>query len=149
MGSTGAATTLALAAGVAGSVQIALLGVLGQRVGELETAAFAFVLTAVAGTLILLATKRSLAGIGAALAQPAWLWLGGLAGVFVVTAIIVTGPRIGIVATSALLIAGQLVAATAIDRFGWLGVERVAIGWSRVLGLALLVAGALLTLRRS
>jgi len=148
VGSTGVSTTIALGAGVAGSIQIALLGLLGQRVGELETAAFAFVLTAVAGVVILLAARRSLAGIGQALHEPAWLWLGGLAGVFVVTAIIVTGPRIGIVATSALLIAGQLGAAMVIDRFGWLGVEKVSIGWERLVGLSLLVAGALLTLRR-
>jgi bacterial/archaeal transporter family-2 protein len=147
MGSTGPAT-LALAAGVAGSIQIATLGMLGQRIGELEAAAFAFVLTAVAGVVILLVTRRSLAGIPDALGAPAWMWLGGLAGVFVVTSIIVTGPRIGIVATSALLIAGQLAAATLIDRFGWLGVERVGIGWPRAVGLVLLAAGALLTLRR-
>ncbi len=148
MGSTGAATTVALAAGVAGSVQIALLGLLGQRVGELETAAFAFVLTAVVGVVILLVARQSIAGLASALREPPWLWLGGLAGVFVVTAIIVTGPRIGIVTTSALLIAGQLAAATVIDRFGWLGVERVEIGWARASGLVLLVAGAVLTLRR-
>src|SRR5262245_10336137 len=140
MGSTGAAT-LALAAGVAGSIQIATLGLLGQRIGELEAAAFAFVLTAVAGVVILLVARRSLSGISAALEEPAWLWLGGLAGVFVVTSIIITGPRIGIVATSALLIAGQLVAATLIDRFGWLGVERVGIGWARLAGLVLLTLG--------
>lgn len=147
MGSTGAAT-LALAAGVAGSIQIATLGMLGQRIGELEAAAFAFVLTAVAGVVILLVARRSLAGIPDALGAPAWMWLGGLAGVFVVTSIIITGPRIGIVATSALLIAGQLAAATLIDRFGWLGMERVTIGWPKVVGLVLLTSGALLTLRR-
>ena len=148
MGSTGVATTLALAAGVAGSIQIAVLGILGQRIGELEAAAFAFVLTAVAGVIILLVARRSLSGVGDALAAPPWMWLGGLAGVFIVTAIIITGPRIGIVATSALLIAGQLAAATLIDRFGWFGLERVPISWVRVVGLALLTAGALLTLRR-
>lgn len=148
MGSTGVATTIAIAAGLAGSAQIALLGTLGRRVGELETAAFAFVLTAVVGVAILLVARRSLSGLVDAVHEPMWLWLGGLAGVFVVTAIIVAGPRIGIVATSALLIAGQLAAATVIDRFGWLGVDRVAVNWERVAGLALLVAGALLTLRR-
>jgi bacterial/archaeal transporter family-2 protein len=147
MGSSGAAAR-ALAAGVAGSIQIATLGMLGQRIGELEAAAFAFVLTAVAGVVILLVARRSLAGIPDALGAPAWMWLGALAGVFVVTSIIITGPRIGIVATSALLIAGQLAAATLIDRFGWLGMERVTIGWPKVVGLVLLTAGALLTLRR-
>jgi transporter family-2 protein len=147
VGST-AASTLALAAGVAGSIQIALLGGLGQRIGALEAAAFAFLLTAVAGAVILLVVRRSLAAYGDALSAPAWLWLGGLAGVFVVTAIVITGPRIGVVATSALLIAGQLGAATVIDRFGWLGLDRVPISWERLTGLALLTAGALLTLRR-
>jgi hypothetical protein len=44
--------------------------------------------------------------------------------------------------------AGQLVAATAIDRFGWFGFERVGLDWPRLLGLALLSAGAALTLWR-
>jgi transcriptional regulator with XRE-family HTH domain len=34
------------------------------------------------------------------------------------------------------------------DRYGWFGVEQVAFSWPRVLGIALLVAGAALTLRR-
>jgi transporter family-2 protein len=148
VGSTGAATTLALAAGVAGSLQIAILGILGQRIGELEAAAFAFALTAVAGVVILLVARRSLAGFGDALAAPAWMWIGGLMGVLIVTAIVITGPRIGIVATSALLIAGQLASATIIDRFGWFGIEKVPIGWWRLAGLVLLGIGALLTLRR-
>ena len=46
-----------------------------------------------------------------------------------------------------LLIAGQLVAATVIDRYGWFGFDRVALDWPRALGLVLLVAGAALTLR--
>ncbi len=148
MGSTGTATLLAVAAGIAGSIQIATLGLLGGRIGELEAAAFAFALTAVAGLVILLVVRRSISGYADAFAAPWWMWLGGLAGAFIVTAIIVTGPRIGIVATSALLIAGQMAAATLIDRFGWFGVERVGITWVRVTGLVLLAAGALLTLRR-
>ena len=69
-------------------------------------------------------------------------------GVFIVFAITVAGPRIGIVATTAFLIAAQFGLATAIDRYGWFGVEQVAITWPRALGIALLVVGAALTLRR-
>jgi transporter family-2 protein len=75
----------------------------------------------------------------------------GVAGslqVAVVLSITVAGPEIGTTATVSLLIAGQLVAATAIDRFGWIGFERIPIGWARGRGLALLVAGAALTLRK-
>ena len=52
------------------------------------------------------------------------------------------------VATTAILISRQFILATAIDRFGWFGVERVAISWQRLLGLALLAAGSVLTLKR-
>jgi transporter family-2 protein len=148
VGSTGFATVLALAAGVMASAQIAILGLLGQRVGELEAAAFAFVLTAFAGVGILLVTRRSLDGYAAAAGQPWWMWLGALTGVFIVIAVTVTGPRIGVVATSALLIGGQLGAAVLIDRYGWFGVDRVAMAPARVLGVALVLVGALLALRR-
>jgi transporter family-2 protein len=146
--STGFATILALAAGVTASMQIAILGLLGQRVGELEAAAFAFLLTAVAGVVILLATRRSLAGYADAAAAPWWMWVGALTGVFIVIAVTVTGPRIGVVATSALLIAGQLGAAVLIDRFGWFGIDRVTVSPLRAVGIVLLVVGAVLTLRR-
>ena len=60
----------------------------------------------------------------------------------IVSAITIAGPRIGIVATSAFLIVGQFALATMIDRFGWFGIEPVALAWPRILGLALLAAGA-------
>ena len=36
----------------------------------------------------------------------------------------------------------------AIDRFGWFGVEQVALSWPRALGILLLAAGAALALRK-
>jgi len=60
----------------------------------------------------------------------------------------VVSPRIGTTATIALLVAGQLVAGTVIDRFGLFGFERIALSGPRVLGIALLAAGAALTLKR-
>jgi uncharacterized membrane protein YdcZ (DUF606 family) len=38
--------------------------------------------------------------------------------------------------------------AAAIDRYGWFGVEKVALTWPRALGLLLLAAGAVLALRK-
>jgi transporter family-2 protein len=76
------------------------------------------------------------------------LWLGGVMGAFIVLSITVAGPSIGTTATISLLIAGQLVAATAIDRFGWFGFERIPVGWARALGLVLLGVGAALTIRK-
>ena len=148
MSSTGLATTLAFAAGLGGAVQIAVQGRLGERVGSLEALTTATVVGGVIALVLLLVVRRSLGGIGDAVAGPKWLLLGGAMGVFIVFSVTVAGPRIGIVATSAALIAAQLGLATAIDRYGWFGVERAAITWSRALGIGLLLVGAALTLRR-
>jgi len=129
-------------------VQIAVQGRLGDRVGSLEALATAAVIGGVIALAALLVARRSLAGIGEALGGPKWMLLGGAMGAFIVFAITVAGPRIGVVATTAFLIAAQFALASVIDKYGWFGVERVAVTSTRVLGIALLFVGAALTLRR-
>ncbi|MEP7223623.1 MAG: DMT family transporter [Actinomycetota bacterium] len=148
MSSTWFAAALAFAAGLGGAVQIAVQGRLGDRVGSLEAVTTAAVVGGAIAITALLVARRSLSGISEAVAGPKWQLLGGAISVFIVLAITVAGPRIGIVATTAFLIAAQFGLATAIDRFGWFGVEQVAITWPRLLGIGLLVVGAALTLRR-
>ena len=148
MSSTGLAALLALVAGLGGAVQIAVQGRLGDRVGSLEAMATASLIGAVVALLVLLVARRSAGGVGDALGAPKWMLLGGVMSALIILAITVAGPRIGIVATTAVLIAAQFSLATAIDRFGWFGVERIAVSWQRVLGIGLLFVGAALTLRR-
>lgn len=145
---TGAAVAVAVGAGVAGSVQVAVMGAFGNRIGTLEALAFTALAGALLAGVVLLVARRSLGGYADGLAAPRWLWLGAVLSVVVVGGITLAGPRIGTTATVALLIAGQLGAAVVIDRFGWFGIERVAVTWPRVAGIALLAAGAFLTLRR-
>ena len=64
--------------------------------------------------------------------------LGGVMSALIILAITVAGPRIGIVATTSVLIAAQFSLATVIDRYGWFGVERIALSWPRVLGIGFL-----------
>lgn len=148
MGSTGFAAAFAFVAGLGGAVQIAVQGRLGDRVGSLEALATAVIVTAVAAGVVLLVTRRSLEGVRAGFAAPKWMLLGGLMSAVIILAITVAGPRIGIVATTALLIVGQFSLATVIDRFGWFGVQQVSLSGPRLLGLVLLAAGAALTLKR-
>lgn len=148
MGSTGVAASFAFVAGLGGALQIAVQSRLGDRIGSLEAVACAVVVGAVATLVVLLIARRSLGGLGAGFSGPKWMLLGGLMSAVIILSITVAGPRIGVVATTSLLIAGQFVLATAIDRFGWFGTEQVALGWPRLLGLALLAAGAVLTLKR-
>jgi bacterial/archaeal transporter family-2 protein len=146
--STAFAAVLAAAAGLAGAVQIAVQGRLNERVGSIEAAATASVIGAVLAIFVLLAVRRSLGGISEAVTGPKWQLLGGAMSILIILSITIAGPRIGVVATTAFLIAAQFALAAVIDRYGWFGVERVALTWPRALGLGLLIVGAALTLRR-
>ena len=134
---------LSLVAGVAGSVQVAVSGAFGRRIGVLEATAFGACL----GALIILVAGR-IGGVTDGLRQPPWLWLNGVMGAIVVTTITFAAPRIGTFATIGLLIAGQLAMGVLIDAAGLFGLERIPLSAARVAGLALLAGGALLVLRR-
>ncbi len=146
-GSLSLAALLALVAGLAGSVQVAVMGRFGGRIGVVPALTFATGVQLLLATALLLASGRG-GAIGAALRSPPWMWAGGLMGLLVVFSITFAQPRIGATATIAILIAGQLAMGALIDRFGLIGVTAVPLGWPRVLGLLLLAAGAALTLVR-
>jgi transporter family-2 protein len=142
------AITLAAVAGLAGAVQVAVMGELGDRVGVLSALAFSGLITFGIALALLLLAKRTLRGIDDVLQQPAWLWTGGALSLLIVLAITVGGSRLGVAATVAIVISGNLVMGAVIDRFGLFGLDRIPITWSRLLGLVLLAAGAALSLHR-
>ena len=149
-GGTAAAASLALVAGLAGSVQVAVMGRFGERIGAFEALAANLVFSALVAVAVLFALRQSLAGFGEALHSPWWYWVGGGGmGVVVVFTITVVTPQIGATATIGLLIAGQLAMGVLIDRYGWFGVEQVPLTWPRLLGVLLLAIGALLALRKA
>jgi bacterial/archaeal transporter family-2 protein len=148
-GGTAAAASLALVAGLAGSIQVAVMGRFGERIGSFEALAANLIFSAIFATAVLLVLRQSLAGFGDALRSPWWYWVGGGGmGVVVVLSITVVTPRIGAAATIGLLIAGQLAMGVVIDTYGLFGVDKVALSWPRILGVLLLAAGALLALKR-
>ena len=139
---------MAVIAGLAGAVQVAIMAGLGDRIGSVGALAFATVLSAVLALGALLVAERSFDAFARAVRQPWWMLMGGIVGLFILLTVTVAGSRIGIVATVAILIAGQLVMGVAIDRFGLFGVDRIPLHWPRVLGVVLLAAGAALSLKR-
>jgi len=145
---SGLATTLAVAAGLAGSVQVAVMSRLGERIGVAEALGFATLVTAAAAFVALALVRRSVSGYERALHQPWWMLTGGLLGLLIVFTVTYAGPRIGVAATVGILIAGQLVMGAAIDRWGLFGSQRISLHWPRLLGIVLLAAGAALSLRR-
>ena len=148
MSGSAIATALAVAAGLAGSVQVALMSRLGERIGVLEALAFSATVTAGLALVILVFAHQSVSGFARAVHQPWWMLLGGVMGLLIVFTITYAGPRIGVAATVGILIAGQLVMGAAIDRWGLFGSQRIALHWPRLLGIALLAVGAALSLRK-
>jgi transporter family-2 protein len=146
---TALAVSITFTAGIAGGVQAAVMGELGQRVGIVPAVAFSVLVSFACAVIALLAYERSLAGVRDAAGQPVWLWVGGIASIYIVLAATVAVPRIGVAATIGLVIAGNLAMAALIDRYGWLAQDVIPIDRWRLLGLLLLAAGAALTVSRT
>lgn len=145
---TAAAVALTVLAGLAGSVQVAVMGRFGRRIGIVEALAFATSVQLVLSLAILLVARLGTGGLGGGFRAPLWMWSGGLMGLVVVFTITFAQPRIGATATIGILIAGQLAMGAMIDRLGLFGVDQIAISWPRAAGIVLLGAGAALSLAR-
>ena len=143
------AVALAILAGLAGSVQVAVMGRFGGQIGVFEALVFSTAVQLVFSFVVLLGARSGgVGGLSHVFRTPAWMWVGGLMGFTVVTAITFAQPRIGATAVIGILIAGQLVMGAVIDRFGLFGVDEIAISPARAAGIALLGIGAGLSLVR-
>ncbi|HTP22251.1 MAG TPA: DMT family transporter [Solirubrobacteraceae bacterium] len=140
------AIALTVGAGLLVGMQAAANSALSDRVGDFG-AAFVSVTVAFAIITLLLVTvghPGRLAHIGSV--RPAVL-IGGAGGAAVITVGLIAVRTLGAGAVIALLVTAQLVVALVIDRFGWFGLDRVAIGPTRLFGLALVIAGTVLVTR--
>jgi bacterial/archaeal transporter family-2 protein len=142
------AVFISLVAGVAGSVQVAVSGAFGRRIGVLEATAFGSLGAAIIVCSLVLVARQGFGGVLAGVREPPWLWLNAAMGAIVVLSITFAAPRIGTFATIGLLIAGQLAMGVLIDAFGLFGLERIPLNAARLSGLLLLAGGALLVLKR-
>lgn len=78
---------------------------------------------------------------------PPWAWIGGLYGVTFVFAVAYATPRLGLAVTLTIAIASQLALAVLLDHFGLLGLKAAPVSATKLVGLALVVAGVLLVRR--
>jgi bacterial/archaeal transporter family-2 protein len=139
---------LAVGVGAALTVQVGMNATAGRVLGSRLWAAaanFLVGLVALVACATVLAPRSPPGALGAV---PGWAWLGGLLGAAYVAAATLLGPRIGAMALVAFVLVGQLAMALVVDQFGVLGFPRMPVTPVRLLGAALLVAGALLVLRR-
>ena len=137
----GLAAVAGLAMAIQGSLNAALSKVIGLFPATLVVHIIGTVLTA--ATVIFHVGSGNLAKIAAA---PWYTYLGGVLNVLIIAGVAVTIPRLGVASATTAIIVGQVLTALCIDHLGCFGLERVPFTWTKLLGLALLAAGAWLLL---
>lgn len=110
--------------------------------GPVRASMVSFGVGAVALFLIVLLFYRSESHRAGA--APWWAWVGGLLGAFYVTSTVVVPVRIGAAAFFGILVAAQLVTSVVLDRFGAIGFPKHDLSAGRLVGVAMLIAGAVL-----
>ncbi|ADL12726.1 DMT family transporter [Acetohalobium arabaticum] len=79
-----------------------------------------------------------------ALQTPWWIWIGGVLGAIYVFSTIFLAPKLGATVLISLIITGQLITSLILDHYGFLGFPQQAINPWRILGVILLIIGAVL-----
>ncbi len=132
--------------GIAIALQPSINGRLAQKVGTFESSCISFAVgTLLLAVVVLVAGRGSLKG----LANASWWELtGGGLGAFFVTLTIVAIPRIGTTASMAAVIGAQQATGVLLDHFGLFGFRTIPLDSKRAIGVALLMAGTSLIIRK-
>ncbi len=124
-------------------VNARLRTVLGSQFGS-AVISFAVGIVLLIGAMVVTGQSGAMASVGTG---PWWAYLGGLFGAVFVVATLVASPRIGVTTTFVAAVAGQIILASLIDRYGWFGVTAIALSWQRVVALALIFVSLVLLLK--
>ena len=135
----------ALGAGISVAVQQVLNGGLRASLNSPAWAGFASYLGGLLTMIIvLLAMREQMPSWKLVSETPWWAWGGGvLGGVFILLVILLL-PSLGAATLLALVVAEQMSAAVVMDHFGAFGLTTHPVSISRVLGVALVIAGVVL-----
>jgi transporter family-2 protein len=144
----GLAVLLAAAAGIFVGLQAPVNSRLGKEIGSLQAATVSFTVGLLALILVASLSSGGISGVTNAGKAPWWALIGGVLGAFYVTVALITVRTLGLSALTAIVVSGQLAIAVVVDRFGLLGITKQHIGAPRIIGLVLLVVGAVLVVRR-
>ena len=144
----GLAYFLGIASGFGLTLQIGMNSKLRTVLQNANTAALISFLVGTTGLVLLLVVTRAPMPARDTLASvPVWAWFGGLMGAFYVAISTVVASQLGTAALLGLALSGQLAMALVVDHFGWLGLPEHPITLTRMVGVALLGAGAWLISR--
>jgi transporter family-2 protein len=131
---------LAVFAGVAAALQGAAKAGLARAAG-LGPALVINTVVVLLGALGLWAALGSKTALSTA--DASWtLYLGGVFGFVIIASLAFVFPKIGAAYAIALMVGGQCLAALVVDHFGLMGMPRDPATAQRALGIALVIAGA-------
>jgi len=146
--SRGLAVLLGVGAGCLVGMQAPINSRLGKSVGSVQAATFSFLAGTAVLLLVLAFVHDGFGDLGKVGRAPWWALVGGLLGAVYVTVALIAVRTLGASGLTAVVITGQLAISVAIDRFGLLGIAKQHIDASRIVGLALLVVGVVLVVRK-
>lgn len=136
---------IGLMGGVAVGIQAPLSSMISQRLGVMESVFIVHLGGAIAA-LIPLAIYSG-GKLGSWRAVPWYALCAGAFGLVVIFSMSYMIPRIGVATALIILLAGQLFIGTILDHFGWLGAAHRPLEISRIIGLAVVMFGAWLSVR--
>ena len=140
---------LAIGVGIAMALQTALNAQLREYLySPLQAALLSFLVGTIALVVLVFFQSGQKPSLESLMHIPWFLWLGGFLGVYAITSSIFTVPKLGFLTLSGLIIFGQIVMSMLLDQFGWLGIEKTAISWQRLLGAMIIFLGVMFTLQR-
>lgn len=139
--------------GLAMAIQTAVNSQLRQYLNSpIQAAFFSFLVGTICLAIMMLVMMWNGSALKPTLSQlneiPVWLWVGGLLGVYAVTASIYTAPKLGFLTFTGLVLFGQVIMSMLLDHFGLIGVEKNPVNWQRLLGAILIAIGIIFTLQR-
>lgn len=123
------------------SVQGVMNTRLGEHIGVMESNAFVQCTAAVLSVLALLFYRTgSFAGLGEV---NKLYWFGGVLGLVITVTVMLGIKSLSPTVAISVILISQLLVAALIDYFGLMGSERMPFGWTKFLGLGLMIGGVI------
>jgi len=139
------ASIVAVVGGLAIGFQSFATGILGDRVGIMESVFIIHLGGLVLSTIVLLFMWGG--NLTDWKSVPWYILIGGLYGVIIIAAYSYAVPRIGLATTITLAIVAQLILSAILDHYGFLGSVQHSFDLRRSIGLLVLFAGTWLIVR--
>lgn len=141
----GVAVFMGLLAGVAVTLQGPMIGMIGERMGNLESVFIIHLSGTILSGIPLLVLRGGALGEWRSL--PWYTFFAGGFGMVIVGTISVVLPRIGAAGIFTLIVVGQIVMAVIVDHFGWFSSPVRPADLMRILGILVIMLGTWLVLR--